>query len=183
MRKLISWVHLWLFYWKCLNSLWTGLDFFFLSCIPVYKIFQKWFLFSGEGEVIVEGKWSFSWIFPIIRLVPWLHKRSLHLPQTLFTCLLNLTTLNWWSLQSRSILYMEDYKCLLHALIFLLPLPVTARFYKAINHLFLKNHNSQHFIFSPPSFIWPIHFLNTFESRYWGSRFCLLFNNCVTWCF
>lgn len=62
--------------------------FFFLSCISVYKIFQKWFLFSGEGEVIVEGKWSFSWIFPIIRLVPWLHKRSLHLPQTLFTCLL-----------------------------------------------------------------------------------------------
>lgn len=49
----------------------------------------------------------------------------------------SLITLCWLAVQSRSMLYMEDFKCLLHALTFLLLSPSQIRVSKAIGRLFL----------------------------------------------
>lgn len=83
----------------------------------------------------VEGKRGFRWISSIINQRHGFI-RDHCTPQAFFTCFTHLITFCGWAIESRSILYMEDFKCLLYALKFLLLSPGKTRFSKSIGHLF-----------------------------------------------
>lgn len=130
-----SWVHLWLFCWKYLNSLWTGLDFF-----PFGFQYMRYFR-SGFSSVMGNGRqqWKVNGVSVNFR-----HQaRPVALEEITVSAsgfprlFYYLVTLCWWALQCRSV-YTEDFKCLLHALTFPLPSPSKTRLSKAIGHLFLK---------------------------------------------